>query len=639
MRTQTIQWKVGVLLSAMALALVGVASGLTTPTDSANAASQRSYGGYWSPYGGWIGNYLNPHTGTFVYCADLWANDVASGGVGVSIDQIAGHPGGTLGGSLGAVLGGTRLVTGDDLQKLNYAVSVHGQTTDNFTAAAVAAYVWSITSDNFYGRGDHFIAGQHADQIRAIYQKVSTDTEAHFDDGTDGAGTITIETDPANHYLGSLEISGLDPVASLGSITLQNAVFADSGLSTETALPNNSSLDIIAVPPAHESSYSVQAQGAFTASIPVKYQSNLQMYTDTGQRSIGPGESLERVNFQLQAEDPMPRSTHFLPVVGTRVASKFVQLGEQFADVLTFSTAADESGVQNPWFQDQTGAFDVVTAEATIYGPFLGQPSESDLVPVGAPIAASGIRVTTTSQDGPTIDYTAQSGVTALEPGFYTWVWSIVAADQPATTQINLPDAYAFQDRFGQVAETSLTPTQLHISTKLTAHELSVGESVADNVTVSLLGGGWVQADQQRVPATLTGVAYFTESKPERGVAPPEGAEIVGRLSLVATGPGTHLSDSLTLPSKPGYVTFHWCLIETEQPVEYQGMLQPTCDEYGHPDETVRVGAPTPPLPSTGAEPNRSLWLTSGAVLLTGIGTVTLGASTLRNDRRRKAAQ
>ena len=76
--------RVGALTVALALTVAGTAGVVALSSDTANAASQRSYVGYWSPYGGFIGNYLNSATGTYVYCVDLWANDVASGGTGVS---------------------------------------------------------------------------------------------------------------------------------------------------------------------------------------------------------------------------------------------------------------------------------------------------------------------------------------------------------------------------------------------------------------------------------------------------------------------------------------------------------------------------------------------------------------------------
>lgn len=629
--------RVAALAVALTLTVAGATGTIVLSSESANAASQRSYGGYWSPYGGFIGNYLNPQTGTFVYCVDLWATDVASGGIGVSANEIGAHSGGMISGELGQTLGGTRSVKGADLQKLNYAVSVHGQTTDNFTAAAVAAYVWSITSDNFYGRGDHFISGPYAAQIIAKYQQIVADTEKNYDSGGAGSGQISLTTDPENNYRGTVEIHGLDPSHALGSVTLSNAVFADSGSATQNGLVNNTELDIIAVPPTNTASFSVQSEASFVAPIPVTYAANVQLFKDTGQRSVGPGESRDLVKFQLHAEDTVPRSVVFQPTVSTSVAAKYVQHGEQFADVLHFSTVADANGVHNPWFQEADLSYAPVTAIGTLYGPFLSQPSESDTVPVNAPIAADNIRVTTDPITGPTVDYTANSEVTSVEAGYYTWVWRISAADQTENTRTYLPTDYAFTDRFGQTTETSITPSDLSISTVASTAQAHFGASVNDRVTLGVIQGGWLQTANDRAQVKLTGSAYFTTTQPVLAAAPPPNAEIIGNLVLTVNKPGSYLSEHITLPNKPGYVTFQWCLLPEEQPEELRNMFNATCDMFGQPSETIRV-VTNESLASTGQKnaASEKVLLASASTFTAGAGIIGLGVSALGKPRRRR---
>lgn len=618
------------LIVAATLSCAGAVGVVLSQSTQATAASQRSYGGNWSPYGGFIGNYFNAHTNTFVYCVDLWATDVASGGPGVSVNSLASHAGGAIGGQLGATLGGTRLVQGTDLQKLNYAVSVHGQTTDHYTAAAVAAYVWGITSDVFTGNGEHFIAGPHRTQILEKYRHVKNDTEQHFNEGSDGVGEMTIQTNAANHYQGTIEITGLQPQNALGSITLTNAVFADTGQPTQDGLVNDTVLDIVGVPPTQASHYTVQAEAAFSASTPVRYTSNVQMYQDTGQRSVGPGEKKDLVNFRLATEDAQPRSTLFEPIVGTTVASTYVQLGDEFSDIVSFSARANSEGTHNPWYFDENVGHTPITAVGTLYGPMLAPPIESDTPPANAPVAASNIRITTDAQAGETQTVQVHSGHLSQEAGYYTWVWQIDAAEQSEASRVHLPEGYHFSDRYGQVAETSITPSTISIHTQLTHNQVKIGESVADRVNLSLINGGWLQKDAKRVPVVLRGTAYFSKSRPQLADHAPADAEVLSELFMTADSPGSFLSESVQLPNKPGYVTFQWCINKADQAAEVQGMITETCDRYGQESETVEIVDQRQPLPSTGRSLSHDVLLASASSFMAGLGIIGTGVSLRR---------
>lgn len=573
------------LLSATASTLVTclVALGLVfVEPVAAQAAATPGAGGYWTPAGGWLGNYIVG--GKRVYCIDVLTDTAGSGGSGTLVSSIteAGR--------------GTRPVSGADLQKINYAVSVWGQTSDPIQAAAVGAYVYNFVSANWHGSGEHYITGPNAAAILLRYQQIKADTAQKAALGVStGSGALTLEIDPANHSLGTLRVSALSPANAVGTITLVNGVFADTGLATRDSVSNNSSFAVIGVPPAGVPTYRISATAAFRGSGQPVYKSNVTVYAEGSmQRTVGSGQSASGVvNFSLTGADAADRSTVFLPEVGTRVASEFVADGEQFEDVLTFATVADASGLHNPWFWREQEGYLEVRAIGTIYGPFLARPDESAAPPPSAPVFADGIELVTSAQHGPTIDYTVRSGVTADEPGFYTWVWRITSAEQTSATAMHLPSDYHYQDRFGIVAETSITPTLLTISTQLLQTEVTVGEQLTDEVTVGLHAGGWLQADGGRVPATLTGTAYFSETEPVVSVAPPPGAEVVGTTTLVVNRPTTATSEPITMPLKEGYVTFQWCLLEAEQPVRYRGMLRETCDSYGQASETVRLVVPT----------------------------------------------
>jgi len=571
----------GAILLAAALAL---SAGLTKALASvlpAQAAAIPGSGGHWTPAGGWLGNYVAG--GQRVYCIDVLTDTSGSGGQGQLSDAI------TEGGH------GTRPVSGDELRMINYAVSEWGQTDDPIVAAAVGAFVYNFTSANWAGEGEHYIRGPHADAIREAYGRVKADSEANFDrSGGTGSGTLRLTIDPSNHYLGTLEITGLSPADAIGTVTLTNAVFADTGLPSREGVRNNSSFAITGVPPAAEP-YRVAATAEFTGNGGTVYEPNITVYSEGSmQRTVGPGTSrTEQIRFSLEATDETDRSVEFSPVVGTKVSAKYVDLGEEFVDVLTFDTAPNPEGVNNYWYRDQEGDYAEVTATGTLYGPFLTQPEERELPPANAPIAASGIEVRTSPSDGPTIDYTVPSGHVADEAGFYTWVWRIAYSEQSPVTQTVLPDQYEFQDRFGRVAETSITPTDLLISTQVVQTEAALGEAVADDVTVQLRHGGWLQADGARVPAVLTGTAYFSETLPELSDSPPESAERIGEVQITVSEPGTVQSEPLRMPLTAGFVTWQWCLDEAQQPESVRGMIKSTCDAYGQSSETIEVIAPS----------------------------------------------
>lgn len=575
--------KLASLAVAAAVALTALTGGVLASPEPANAAGAPGAGGYWTPAGGWLGNYIAAN-GTRVYCIDVLIDSIGSGGDAGNVSSSISPE------------SGTRAVSGAELQMMNYAITVHGQTGDPVTAAAVSAYVYNFTSQNWYGNGAHYISGPNSGAILSAYNAIAADTAANYNAGSgSGTGVMSFAVDPANNYLGTLNVTGLSPAGAVGSVTLTNGVFTDTGLATRDGVTNNSSYPVVGVPPTDDTvEYKISAQGAFTAV--GGYASNVRIHSDAPQRTAGPGER-SGSNFNLVASDPAPRSTKFLPVVGTRVASKLLAEGEELVDVLTFSTAPDANGVNNPWrTRNQGTMFAQITGRGSIYFTGVTPPVEADEPPANAMLVASDIMVTTTAEGGPNIEYTVPSGYVAEEPGYYTWVWEILQSDQTASSpnvQQLLPEGYHFKDRFGQVVETSIAPSNLAISTELTKTEAGIGQQVADQVTVQPHGGGWIQADGGRVPVTLTGTAYYSPTLPELSDTPPTDAEVVGNLSLTANKPGTTESSSITLPLKEGYVTFQWCIVEANQPAEYQGMIKESCDKYGQTSETVKLIAPT----------------------------------------------
>lgn len=581
--TQTKPRRIKLWLAAILVSITTVLVGVVSPPPPAQASV--GAGGYWTPYGGWLGNYV-ASDGTRVYCLDVLVDTVGyDGGAGTLVTSTGTGP-----------QGDSRSVSGNELRRLNYAISVWGQTSDAVTAAAVAAYVYNYTSVNHYGNGIQYAGGAPTatrNAITAKYNQIVADTNANYanNGGGTGGGHLDFDVDATNNYLGTMAVVNLLPVSAVGTVTLTNGIFIDTGSNTKTGVRANDVLEVQGVPPENSEGYKISGVGTFTAGSGRVYSSNGRVRSSGGmQRTIGPGSSSPgTVSFQISGSDPFDRETAFLPVVATQVETKHVSAGEELVDVLTFSTAENEEGLNNNWFEHEDHGFTPIKATGTIYGPFLEQPIEQDIVPVGAPVAATGIEVETTASDGPNVDYTVRSGFFPMVPGFYVWVWEIDYANQRSTAQLFLPDDYYFIDSFGQTLETNISKMSIEISTVVSHVDRGPGQSVTDEVTVSAVDDLWLLENGDPIPATLTGTAYYSTTEPVLAAAAPPTAEVLGTLTVVASGPGDITSPSFTLPLKAGWVTFQWCLVESDQPTELQGMIEESCDDWGQPSETVRL--------------------------------------------------
>jgi len=295
--------------------------------------------------------------------------------------------------------------------------------------------------------------------------------------------------------------------------------------------------------------------------------------------------------FTILGLDPADRSTVFQPVLTTQVASKFIEPGQPFDDTVTFATAPDATGLNNPWYEFSDGRYVRVTAQGTVYGPFLQQPVEADEVPVGAPVAGTAT-ITTTQAEGPTTPYTVTTTELAVEPGFYTWVWEINFDEQSLLTQDFIPTDYSFVDRFGQVAETQVSPTQMRFTTELTATTAAVSDQVDDVIDVYTVGG-WLQDSGSRVPVVLTGTAYYSATRPVVSDAVPADAEAVGTYTVTTDTPGEITAENIDVGLREGFVTLVWCVDPATQPVAVRGLTAAWCDQYGLASETVEVSSPT----------------------------------------------
>lgn len=254
----------------------------------------------------------------------------------------------------------------------------------------------------------------------------------------------------------------------------------------------------------------------------------------------------------------------FQPEVTTQVASTFVGKNQPLVDRVT---AAPASGDIWP---SVNGAFVPVTAVGTLYGPFPSQPVELPTAPADAPVVGTE----SVTFNGPS---TVSSPGTLKVPssGFYTWVWTITKAGQPATVQPFVRGD--FSDHFGRVAETSIVPFQPQLTTTVESRQILAGQRAVDKVTASAVAGDmWLMPRGSNTGAAVTfqGRLIGPLNTPTAQVASiPADAPVAATASLTFTGPGTKSTPTTTTVSKPGFYTWVWTMKKADQPVAVQPYL------------------------------------------------------------------
>lgn len=503
---------------------------------------------------------------------------------------------------------GTAGMSDQNAAGLNMVMSTFARVPDNATGAAVELSAWTLkgvivsyAQSTGYGGNDargaaqwfSTRAGGSAGATMAKYDEIMAAVAGIVVASPgDGSGQLTFQVDPTNNYLGTLTVQNLSPASATGTLTLTNGVFTDTGTATIAGVTNGMVLNVKGVPPEDIVDYKISVVGDFTGT-GNGWAPQIAVFDNPVQTMAGPGPEAVS-NFRLSSEDPTTRSTIFQPIVQTTVAATYIKRGDTFKDTLRFSTAADAAGLNNPWRQRANGTYLEVTAVCTVYGNYSQQPVESDDAPAGSPVAGH-FTVTSTAAAGPTIDYVGETSETMPESGFYTAQCAIAADAQTATAQRFIPAGYAYKDRFGQVAETSIVPMELEFSTKLSEAEIGIGETLTDTVTTKLTNGPWLRdanGNRYAIPFSYTG--YLTPDdagKPTQSTNPPTTAEAVlaGKFSAGSPDP---VSYEFTAPLRGGWLSLVVCITPEDLPVELVGIVVPGCDDYGVPAETVHVIAP-----------------------------------------------
>lgn len=511
--------------AATALAVVAVAmTGMVVATAPAHAATIGAGFGTVDNSIGWQGAFILPD-GSRGYCIEPGISNplgaTTDGGIQESVVSNSPY--------------GDAAVSPDNLARINYLVSTFGQTDDNIEAAAVSFAVKALANPSAMydshgysgpenlpsyvnwvlvgnaGAANAGAVGVRAQQLFDAAQIVTAGPSVTPN------GTLVFVIHVPDVTQGTVTASTATP--STGTITLTGAIFPDTGSNTLAGATAGGTYAITALAPEDGSPMQVSGEALF-GSTSGGWRGAVRAWNTVGQQTVAGGAGAVQSAFTMTGQDPYQRAPLFETVVAT-TASTYIQPGEPFVDAVNFGLAEGSAS----WVRSQSGNHLPVAAQGTVYGPFATQPAESEDVPADATIA--GTATITTSAEGPNVTYTATSDTVAETSGFYTWVWTIVEADQGPITQLYMTDGYAYQDRFGQVVETSLVgPT---VTTQAQAGA-KPGETITDTAIVAgslPTAGAELTFDAYRVPVVQdTAGAWVT--------AAPEGTE-PGDLSWVCT--------------------------------------------------------------------------------------------------------
>lgn len=506
---------------------------------------------------GFLGAYNTDVDGRQAYCADLDADSPFAQTYGperiTSLDSLSRQ----------------------QLAELNYVLDRWGQSSDPNTTAAVALFVWSITSAGTYNShgmsGDIYYVGRapasergtilaNLDMMRqnaAVYAVTDPSLSLSLDMTDQYAGTLTVATHPA----------GLT-----GTATLSDAIFAD-GSSARTI--GAGTHPFTGTPADGVPSYRIGASMNIAAA---GYGAALDLYTTPGAQRLIAAVAGSSTGLSASAESPLIE-LDFQPEITTQVASRYVSEGDAFVDGLTVSVS------KGTWIHLDGSPIEV-TATGTLYGPFNEQPAEADTPPAGAPVA--GVETVTLTGAG---SYTSPGTIVAPESGFYTWVWSIDKAAHGENAKY-LTDS--FTDRFGQVTETSVVPFQPEAVSQADQRLAVPGDALTDSITVSSGNGAWLKKDGAHIPVVFEGTAYQVPGTlpPAQNTGIDPNAVPLGTVTVTAGGPGVYTSPQVVAPTG-GFVTWVWEVKKSSQPEWVRDYLAADwADEYGISVETTSVRWP-----------------------------------------------
>ncbi len=566
------------LLVALGLALTGSVV-LAAPAEAATKAY--GFQGGSGAGSGWLGN-ASTH-GVLAYCIDE-AGVFPSGATtddgyigGISATTASADPGHN----------GTSAVTGSDMQKLNYALTKYGQAaTSNRKAAALEAYVYSITSSLYPGNDIEQIIDirvtdpADAAAVTNAYLAIKADANAHYATPLQtNAATLTITMDAPPALTGTIAVA-VTPATATGTMTLTNAVVTATGLPT-IAVSDGDAIPITATRLTGNDLYSVRADATFTA--PTTWSKDLHEYS-TGSPSYSQrlvsGGKIKGESFTATAEDFDPVSPQFQPIVRTTVSSTSVDPGEPVGDEVVAS-AADSA---QPWLRDFGGNYYSVVASGLLYCGMSVFPTTGDTPPDDALVL--GPELLTFNGPG---THETDGSLSCPTGGYATWVWSISAVGQSPLTQQALPTAYNWSSNFGDSSETTYARSAIAATSKTSAASVGLNEPTSDILSVTLGAGEWPSdSTGAAVNVRFDGTAFWVlgDSAPSQSSILPTVAQAFATATITATATGDYPGPPVTAPhGADGYVVWRW----TTAGGDY---TQPWAEDFAEPTQIVSVVAP-----------------------------------------------
>lgn len=541
-------------VAAVLISLLLLAGTLMFGASPAQAASEGI--GYWSG-DAFLGAYNTEVDGRQAYCVDL------------GLDAPYGNTSGP------ETVNALDSLSRQQLAELNFVLDRWGQSGDANTTAAVALYVWSVTSPGTYNShgmsgDDYYVARAPVSERPAILANLNTmRQEAAVNAVTDPSLSLSLAM--SDQYAGALTVEA-HPASLAGAASLTDAVFTD-GSSTRTL--GVGTHPITGTPADGAPSYKIGA----SMNVPAAgYGAVVDLYSTPGKQRLIAAVAGSSTGLSANVVSPVIE-LDFQPEITTQVASRFVAEGDPFVDGLTVSVS------KGTWIH-LNGAPIEVTAEGTLYGPFDERPTEANTPPAGAPVAGTETLVLTGAGS-----YTSPGTTTAPSSGFYTWVWSI---DKNTQGQNAKYLTGSFTDRFGQVAETSVVPFQPIAASEADQHLAAPGDALTDTITVTSSNGAWLKKDGASIPVVFEGTAYQVPGTlpPAQSATLNPAAVPLGTVKVTADGPGTYTSPAVIAPTG-GFVTWVWEVKKSSQPEWVRDYLaNDWADEYGIPVETTSVRWP-----------------------------------------------
>lgn len=603
LRSRTVGSRIMIVSTAAAAALGLTATVSIVAPESASAASIGPGFAYQGNPESFLGGYILPN-GQIGYCPDpgeLPPLTATSDG-GIVTSYVSHGPGTTQ---------NATALDSTTLGKINYLVTTYGQTGDSDVAAAVSMAVHTVANPAAYAAytapyGDSFyrtyMGAADWTRVTALAAQFRAEAASYVPSGS-GSASMSFTVDN-NNYSGSLNITAISPAGAPGTITLTNGKFTASD---RNVLSGNfhagDSFPVTGIPPADNSDYEISASATFTAT--GGPGGNVHMWITPGRQGLASPGTAAGTSFNATAHDPFDRTTAFAPVVSTSVRNQVVVPGDASTSIDrisggTTSFVDPDTGrtIDNKWpfteaTQTQPNMWVPIIAKGTWYGPLVSKPIEGGPVPAGAPVAGHAT-VTLTGNIVSSINATAQSDTPPSEAGFYVWVWSIDAADQSVGVQSLLPPDYHWQDLFGLTSESGVSPAHVQLGTQLADPIATECNTTSDVITPALSGGAWLRdSDGNRIPVTLTGRVYHSDTEPVRSPTPDPAATLLETITAVLTGPTPVTSDPFSVGCQTGYVTVQWSIEAAAQDWRVQGYFDDWSDDYGVPAETVQVLGPT----------------------------------------------